>query len=237
MRSPEGCEEFSMENSAALNPSRDAMPETSAGQTILVIDDDMGVQMFVTQSLRNAGYQVLAAADMQEALDLSDAFPADIHLIVTDIMLPTGNGMALAQTLVAKRPRTPVLYMSGAGSSAIHALQSEGAPIGEFLEKPFSADLLVARVRALMPAPTAQLSTAPIAVTPPDGVAARDSSDAIYRLESAVRCPQCGESIFTLQAVRLLRTQVNFTSTLPRRGRVLICPSCTSIVSAELTTF
>jgi len=216
-----------------------AVPADPAAHTILVIDDDMGVQMFVTQALRNEGYQVLAAADMQEALHVSEVFPTDIHLILTDIMLPTNNGMALAQALVAKRPRTPVLYMSGAGASAIHAIQSEGAPVGEFLEKPFSADVLVTTVRALLPDAGGQLGAAPSGPTgsPPEVVAPRENSDAIYRLESAVRCPQCQETIFTLQAVRLLRTQVNFTSTLPRRGRVLICPSCASIVSAELTTF
>ena len=111
--------------------------ETSA-KTILVIDDDMAVQMFVTKALKNMGFQVLAAADMQEALHMSDACPTEICLILTDIMLPTSNGMALAQALLAKRPSTPVLYMSGAGSEAIHALQFEGAPIGEFLEKPFT---------------------------------------------------------------------------------------------------
>jgi hypothetical protein len=59
--------------------------------------------------------------------------------------------------------------------------------------------------------------------------------DAVYRLETPVICPRCGESISTLQAVRLLRDQVNFTSTLPRRGRVLACPQCRTIVPAELT--
>ena len=120
--------------------------ETSA-QTILVIDDDMGVQMFVTKTLKNEGYQVLAAADMQEALHMADACPTEIRLILTDIMLPTSNGMALAQALLAKRPSTPVLYMSGAGSEAIHALQFEGAPIGEFLEKPFSRSQLAKKVK------------------------------------------------------------------------------------------
>src|SRR5687767_11308569 len=111
--------------------------ETSES-TILLIDDDMGVQMFVAKILKNEGYQVLAAADMQEALHLSDTCTTEIRLILTDIMLPTGNGMALAQALLAKRPSTPVLYMSGAGTDAIHAIQFEGAPVGEFLEKPFS---------------------------------------------------------------------------------------------------
>ncbi len=59
--------------------------------------------------------------------------------------------------------------------------------------------------------------------------------DAIYRLETPVRCPHCGESVSTLKAVRMLRDQVNFTSTLPRRGRVIACPNCDAIVPAELT--
>jgi hypothetical protein len=60
-------------------------------------------------------------------------------------------------------------------------------------------------------------------------------AEAIYRLETPVKCPHCRETISTLKAVRLLRDQVNFTSTLPRRGRVLACPTCQSILPAELT--
>ena len=59
--------------------------------------------------------------------------------------------------------------------------------------------------------------------------------DAVYRLETPVRCPHCGETISTLKAVRLLREQVNFTSTLPRRGRVVACPDCRAVLPAELT--
>ena len=226
--------EFKVDNRAVKD-----VPVNPRAQTILVIDDDMGVQMFVTQALKNEGYQVLAAADMQEALHVSDVCPTDIHLILTDIILPTGNGMVLAQALVAKRPRTPVLYMSGAGSDAIHGIQFEGAPVGEFLEKPFSPDMLVKRVRAMLLQAAAESAADPVALSPSSSEAAalRPNSDAVYRLESAVRCSQCGETILTLQAVRLLRTQVNFTSTLPRRGRALVCPCCSSIVSAELTAF
>jgi hypothetical protein len=62
-----------------------------------------------------------------------------------------------------------------------------------------------------------------------------DRVDAVYRLESPVKCPHCRETVTTLKAVRLLRDQVNFTSTLPRRGRVVACPNCQSILPAELT--
>ncbi len=67
------------------------------------------------------------------------------------------------------------------------------------------------------------------------GMSQPEKFDAVYRLETPVRCPHCGETVSTLKAVRLLRDQVNFTSTLPRRGRVVACPSCQAILPAELT--
>jgi endogenous inhibitor of DNA gyrase (YacG/DUF329 family) len=61
--------------------------------------------------------------------------------------------------------------------------------------------------------------------------------EATYKLETAVKCPHCGELVGSLKAVRLLRDEVNFTSTLPRRGRIVTCPHCQVIVPAELTNF
>ena len=62
-----------------------------------------------------------------------------------------------------------------------------------------------------------------------------DRYEATYRLETPVKCPHCGEIVSTLKAVRLLRDTVNFTSTLPRRGRIVTCPNCQAILPAELT--
>lgn len=67
-----------------------------------------------------------------------------------------------------------------------------------------------------------------------DGETVRDS-DAEYRMEYPAVCPVCGLTITTLKVVRLLRSRVNFTSTLPRHGRAVICPSCRTILSAALT--
>ncbi len=58
---------------------------------------------------------------------------------------------------------------------------------------------------------------------------------AVYTLELPARCPHCREPIRTLKVLRLTRTQVTFTSNLPRSGRVLVCPLCERIISAELT--
>jgi hypothetical protein len=64
-----------------------------------------------------------------------------------------------------------------------------------------------------------------------------DKIDAEYSLECPVRCPSCGDTISALKAVRLLRAHVNFTSTLPRRGRLVVCPNCLAVVPAELSNF
>jgi glutaredoxin len=61
--------------------------------------------------------------------------------------------------------------------------------------------------------------------------------EAEYTLEYEAMCPFCQREIRTLQVVRLLRSRVNFTSTLPRRGRVMVCPHCKKIISAELAGF
>jgi hypothetical protein len=58
---------------------------------------------------------------------------------------------------------------------------------------------------------------------------------ALYTLESPARCPHCRKPIATMRVVRLSRTQASFTSPLPRGGRVLVCPLCEVIISAELS--
>ncbi len=58
--------------------------------------------------------------------------------------------------------------------------------------------------------------------------------EAEYALEMALKCHHCQEEIRSVAVVRLLRTRVDFVSTLPRRGHVIICPWCKGILSAEL---
>jgi DNA-binding response OmpR family regulator len=218
-----------------------AQPETgTTAPTILVIDDDADVQRFAAKALANAGYRVLLAADVQDALHVAAAYPSKIDLALIDVMLPSGNGIELATALLTKHRDTLVLYMSGFPADAIQSVQHDGGPDGGFLEKPFSAQALVQRIKEILPVRPQQdqplpsaLPVSPVAAPP----STADNADAVYRLETPVSCPQCRETISTLKAVRLLRTQVNFTSTLPRRGRVLVCPGCLCVVSAELTNF
>jgi hypothetical protein len=60
--------------------------------------------------------------------------------------------------------------------------------------------------------------------------------EAEYTLESPAKCPLCRTTITRVGVVRMLRTKVNFTSTLPRRGCITVCPSCRGILPAAITS-
>jgi hypothetical protein len=60
-------------------------------------------------------------------------------------------------------------------------------------------------------------------------------SGALYTLESPVHCPECDAEIRTFRVLRVLRTHASFTSTLPRKGYVVVCPQCERMLSAELS--
>ena len=129
-----------------------APPEArSTTPTVLVIDDDADVQRFAAKALANAGYRVLLAADVQDALHVAAAHPSKIDLALIDVMLPSGNGIELATALLTKHRDTLVLYTSGFPADAIQSVQHDGGPDGGFLEKPFSAQALVQRIREILP--------------------------------------------------------------------------------------
>jgi len=74
-------------------------------------------------------------------------------------------------------------------------------------------------------------------VSPEAKVAAAEESveiEAEYTLECSANCPSCNSAVSNLQVVRLLRTKVNFTSSLPRRGYAIVCPVCRTIVPATI---
>jgi hypothetical protein len=70
------------------------------------------------------------------------------------------------------------------------------------------------------------------AVSPP---APKVATGTVYTIELPVRCPECQDEIRTFRVLRVLRTQASFTSTLPRKGYVVVCPSCERMLSAELS--
>jgi signal transduction histidine kinase/CheY-like chemotaxis protein len=127
----------------AQAPAAAGGSETVLSETVLVVEDEDDVRALVTEILRKHGYTVLAAADGDAALRLAARHPGPLHLLLTDVVMPSINGWELAQRLSAVRPRTRVLYMTGYTEiSVVH----DGVSGATVLEKPFTPDILVRRV-------------------------------------------------------------------------------------------
>lgn len=75
----------------------------------------------------------------------------------------------------------------------------------------------------------------PIAAANQPATAAAPAAGAVYTLESPAQCPECNTEINTIHVIRVMRTQVSFTSTLPRKAYVIACPACRRLLSAGLS--
>jgi len=122
---------------------------TRGTETVLVVEDEPAVLQLSQRALEAQGYVVLAASDPPAALRVVERHGGTIHLLLTDVVMPTMSGAELAERLVAQRPGIRVLYMSGYPGDAV--VQHGALPSGSaFLQKPFSPDGLSRKVRDVL---------------------------------------------------------------------------------------
>jgi two-component system cell cycle sensor histidine kinase/response regulator CckA len=121
-------------------------PAKSASETVLLVEDEVGVRQLSKRILDNAGYRVLQAANGDDAERLFARHADSIDLVVTDVIMPGCGGPELLRRLQARAPALRVLYMSGyTDQSAAHkAGIDRGLP---FVHKPFTAAEFVRHVR------------------------------------------------------------------------------------------
>jgi DNA-binding response OmpR family regulator len=137
-----------------LAPGRETPrePSTWGSETILLAEDEDAVRCFARMALEAEGYRVLAASSGEHALRLSRKHQGEIHLLVTDVIMPGQSGLSLAAALRQERPTTRVLYASG--SPASEALPSTLSPQeSHFLQKPYSTATLLQKLREILDAP------------------------------------------------------------------------------------
>lgn len=138
-----------------VSPVQDEHAEHKAAggsETVLVAEDEPQVRRLAERALRAAGYQVLSAPDGAQALALSRAARGQIHLLVTDVVMPEMGGPELATAFLAERPDARVLYISGYTEDEV-ARQGLAAAGLAFLPKPFTPSELTDRVRELLDPP------------------------------------------------------------------------------------
>jgi PAS domain S-box-containing protein len=117
--------------------------------TVLLAEDEPGVRAFAAQVLEEAGYRVLQAGDGEAALALVTPSEGTIALLITDVVMPGMNGRVIAERLRMLQPRVPVLYMSGYTDDVVvrTGVSTDGAG---FLQKPFTPQMLLDRVHAVL---------------------------------------------------------------------------------------
>jgi len=121
----------------------------TTARTVLVVDDEPEVLEFAAEILGRVGYRVLEAVDGPSAIDVVRRYEGDIHLLVTDMVMPGMSGRDLAERLRTLRSSLPVLYTSGFVQDAVARAVFAGEH-SAFVAKPFTPELLANRVRELL---------------------------------------------------------------------------------------
>ena len=130
-----------------------AQTKTAGGltgsETVLVVEDQDTVRDYAVNALRGYGYSVIEAGSGADALELAKRRVGPIDLLLTDVIMPSVNGRTVALELRKFRPETKVIYMSGYADGTVGgAVEIE--PDAEYLQKPFSPEVLAAKVRRIL---------------------------------------------------------------------------------------
>lgn len=134
---------------AAITPrvEDDSIPRGT--ETVLLAEDNEAVRDLTVRVLRNQGYTVLEAANGTEALQLACAAKEAIHLLLSDVVMPSMGGEQLAEQIVQHHPQIKVLFMSGYTDNAIFYRNEPDSQVA-LLQKPFTPATLIRRVREVL---------------------------------------------------------------------------------------
>jgi PAS domain S-box-containing protein len=122
---------------------------TYGHEIILLVEDEPAILKITTQMLEMRGYTVLATSTPGEAIRLAREHAGEIHLLMTDVIMPEMNGRDLAKNLLSSYPHLKQLFMSGYTANVIahHGVLDEGV---YFIQKPFSLEGLSAKLREVL---------------------------------------------------------------------------------------
>jgi CheY-like chemotaxis protein len=124
----------------------DAETVIEGHETILVVEDDPALRRLMQRTLERHGYTVLQSKNVVDAVSIAEHHPGEIHLLLSDVIMPVMNGPDLAQRIVRLRPTIKVMYVSGFTNQIALDRGCVGANAC-FLAKPFTPQALAAQVR------------------------------------------------------------------------------------------
>lgn len=123
------------------------MVSNARGARVLIVDDDPAVTSLLRRAIAYEGYEVATAASGDEALAAAYEQPPD--LVVLDVMLPGIDGMEVCRRLRMGDPNLPILMLT-ARDEERSEIQGLGVGADDYVTKPFSIEVLVARIRSLL---------------------------------------------------------------------------------------
>ena len=136
------------EEIVSSRPAPHSPPKTLGPKTVLLVEDQAAIRALIHNYLEQKGFNLIEAADGQEALALSELYEGRIDLLISDVLMPKMDGMTLSRQLTASRPNLKVLLISGQPGEAINLLR--GANLNaEFMPKPFVLPNLLEKVQEM----------------------------------------------------------------------------------------
>src|SRR5262245_46209475 len=136
--------------SAAQGVTRgeDAGRKKYGWETVLLVEDEDAVRVLAREVLRRNGYVVLEARHGIDALRIAERHPDEIHLMITDLVMPHMSGSELAKRLSTARPGMKLLFMSGYTDHDV--MHRDLTPGATFVQKPFTPEVLARKVRHVL---------------------------------------------------------------------------------------
>jgi CheY-like chemotaxis protein len=154
-----------MQSGQIAGDRHESLPQPRArGECILLVEDEVMVRQMMKRSLETAGYRVLEAEHAGQALDRFVQALEPVSLVLTDVVMPGGSGLELANRIAELKPGTPVLFTSGYTEGDI---QRRGllSPEAAFIQKPVTPEGLVRAVHQLLNSVTPRGSAPDAAVS------------------------------------------------------------------------
>ena len=132
-----------------------AQPESAdasdlrGSETILLVEDEEAVRYPAVEFLKRCGYTVIEAGNGEQAIEVASQHKGDIHLLLTDMVMPGMSGAQAARVLAAAHPTMKVLFVSGYAEKSATGKDARNFPIS-FLQKPFMLKELAQTVRKIL---------------------------------------------------------------------------------------
>jgi PAS domain S-box-containing protein len=137
------------EAAVPVSPEASIAKTLRGTETVLLVEDEAALRDLTSSVLQACGYTVLEAKNGGEALDISQHHEGQIHLLLTDVVMPGISGRVLADQLLQLRPQIKVVYMSGYTGQTVgaHGILDPGSL---FLQKPFTREALGLKLRSAL---------------------------------------------------------------------------------------